>query len=460
MGNGGNPPPRPQDTKGDGRLETMRRARRVVLWTILALVGLAAAIVGDAHRRASTTFERHEREVAELLREFRARSRERPSVYGESVPGNTWDHYAPVLADLKAMPEDFKDAIPEVNGEFDQLPDEEVLHDIYLRYAPQIEDLRRGLRSGRVDPAIDPSAGPEKSLRQFTDLLRTFRFLRGGISHEWRAGSDGAALELTVILLGLAHDSGRQGMISDFLVQILGEGIALDACLALMEGHSISPTVWMRFAAQLDELEESRPTLEPALRAEDIYRRGLILEGPIDKARSNPPETIGPGWRQLFSQRLMRAGALSETAEFFREMESCDRLPVRERRQRAASIGQHFRASGNPLALETISMLHKVVERDLIARMNLTLLRVAVALAWFEAETGQPPASLSDLVPRHLPAVPVCPLTGLPLGYAPGKVWSAGPDGKDDGGVLDPDDPTEPPRDGYDVVWRVRRRPP
>jgi len=78
------------------------------------------------------------------------------------------------------------------------------------------------------------------------------------------------------------------------------------------------------------------------------------------------------------------------------------------------------------------------------------------AIAWYEAEKGVYPAALNDLVPKYLPTVPDCPLTGLPLRYTAGKVWSVGADRKDDGGAHD-DMASEEDSTG-DIVWEVKRK--
>jgi hypothetical protein len=63
---------------------------------------------------------------------------------------------------------------------------------------------------------------------------------------------------------------------------------------------------------------------------------------------------------------------------------------------------------------------------------------------------------VANLVPRHLAVLIDCPYTGTPLRYAPGKVWSIGPDGKDDGGVPQVDEDKEE-SDG-DIVWDIHRK--
>jgi hypothetical protein len=70
---------------------------------------------------------------------------------------------------------------------------------------------------------------------------------------------------------------------------------------------------------------------------------------------------------------------------------------------------------------------------------ELRCIRAALAAERYRRERGKWPASLADLVPRYLSAVPLDPHTGKPLilkelpdGIA---IYSTGPDGIDDGGV-------------------------
>ena len=58
-----------------------------------------------------------------------------------------------------------------------------------------------------------------------------------------------------------------------------------------------------------------------------------------------------------------------------------------------------------------------ISDADDRARAALVLVDCAAALERHRLATGQPPASLADLVPAFLPAIPVDPLTDAPLGY-------------------------------------------
>lgn len=90
---------------------------------------------------------------------------------------------------------------------------------------------------------------------------------------------------------------------------------------------------------------------------------------------------------------------------------------------------------------------------------------LGVALELFRRDNGEWPATLAELAPRWIPAVPVDPITGGSLGYtlvdgAP-VVYSLGRDGDDDGGRLPAimDDAANADR-GHVTVQRYRIGPP
>jgi ABC-type transport system involved in multi-copper enzyme maturation permease subunit len=91
---------------------------------------------------------------------------------------------------------------------------------------------------------------------------------------------------------------------------------------------------------------------------------------------------------------------------------------------------------------------------------------VALAAERFRRQHGRWPDTLTELTPEYLEMVPVDPFDGLPLRWSRKKghvvVYSIGPDGVDNGGVIDRERPL---RNGIDVgvvLWDPdqRRQPP
>lgn len=106
---------------------------------------------------------------------------------------------------------------------------------------------------------------------------------------------------------------------------------------------------------------------------------------------------------------------------------------AREVGQRAASLPSYYNLSSL-----LIPSLTRSVELWLRARGKSRALVTAIAAEQFRLAKGRWPASLDELVPTYLDAVPVDPFDDKPIRYAvipEGiKTWSIGEDLKDDGG--------------------------
>jgi len=107
-------------------------------------------------------------------------------------------------------------------------------------------------------------------------------------------------------------------------------------------------------------------------------------------------------------------------------------------------IRNERRGNFNPIRLgiewwQSRAVLKHAKTRHDMSAVKRRLIAVELALRLHQAENGQPPARLSDLVPRYLSRVPTDPFTGKELIYRPqGTNWllySVGEDGKDDGGT-------------------------
>jgi hypothetical protein len=89
---------------------------------------------------------------------------------------------------------------------------------------------------------------------------------------------------------------------------------------------------------------------------------------------------------------------------------------------------------------------------------------VAVAVERFRRANGRWPATLGEVVPRHLAALPRDPFDSQPLKLASRPdgvvIYSVGPDGADDGGDLS--DSLRSRKDVGVRLWNVaeRRQPP
>ena len=437
------------------------RARRAWLWAlgmIAVIAGFGVYVWVDAQGRATAVFREHEKDLAAKIAALRGRKGSHPPIFGGVIPGNGWCAFVRALEGFRAIPETDAEQVPELNGsveEKDYSPPT-TLDPIFARHAAPFDELRLALRHSEVDPAYVYEEGQSLPLEHIPHAIRAAKFLTGVASNHHRAGRDSETVDPLLMGLGMAQDVGRDGPILSALFQIVCEANAIEAWRETLRSHGLSTGDLARAAEGMDALRIRRPEFGESCRIEGIMaRRTLVIMGltGLDSAHFELAGFwAGRSWRYLFSRRLAYAGAFPDYERFYRELEGIPKLPVHERE--GASLKAQV-GGPNPLTRVVLPAVAKGYRRDAIAQMNWTLMRAATAVAWFEAEKGAMPASLADLVPRFMPSVPVCPLTSKPLGYAPGKVWSYGVDGVDNGGTSNPRGDEE---SGGDVVWTVKRK--
>lgn len=432
-------------------------------WVLGVVAGLGLAFGGilwSAHRRADVVFERHGRLVAEALAAVRARPTARPPLLEPSISGNGWSSYLAALAGIEAIPDAEIDQIPTINGDPTFIPDREQLEKIFTKYSPLVDQLRQAARHETFDPSYDFESGLTMDLTNVSQAIRAARYLSDLAIFEHEEGRGGAALDTVGLGVAMAEDTGRAGVIVHQLVMIVCEGIAANTVREVLAGHSFQAAELESFARKLDRLWKARPTVADAFVAEDAtVRRTLIdfgTKGPTAPMLGTIQTELPPrSWRYLFSYRLAYAGALGETEQLFQDSHRVGALEPSLRTAAMEKVSQRAMDSRNPVIRSMFPVLGKIYLRDNVAQLNWTMMRVATAIAWYEAEKGREPEKLEDLVPRYLSRVPRCPLSGLPLGYREGVVWSAGRNGVDDGGVPGKEEDIDA-EDG-DYVWRVTR---
>ena len=439
--------------------------RRVWKWVLGGVIAVALAVGGllwSAHRRADAVFERHDRAVRDAFAAVRARPAARPSLGEPEIPGNGWSEYLAALAGIAAIPNAEAEEIPSIRGEFEFIPDREKLDSIFREYAPLVEKLRISSRHRQFVPDFTHEAGLGETVSpNITQAIRTARYLAGYAQYLHEEGQDGQAVEILALGTAMAHDTGRFGTVLNHLVMIVCEGIAAETMREVLAGHSFEAKDLESFARKIDRLRDARPSIGDAFRVEDpTIRRSLIdiaASGRSDLGTQYLRSSVSErSWRYLFSRRLAYAGALEEFEALFRDIQTVAGQPTHLRPGAMKGICERVMTSKNPVFLNLTPTLARVHLRDNVTFTSMTLMRVATAIAWYESEKGRVPERLDELVPRYLPRVPACPLTGLPLGYHDGAVWSAGHNGVDDGGTPGRDNDVEA-EDG-DVVWQVRRK--
>lgn len=417
---------------------------------------LPALIVGDVHRRAAATLNRCRKEGKAKWAILTARSPERPVVLGEPEDGNAMDFYRQGFLGLDRLTADEKESIPEIDGTWEEhrVPDDQILRAIYEKYEPELNLLQRGARQRSVDPAYPPD--PDLKMPEIGKSFVALRFLQGGMGLYHRLGNDLEAVELGLIGMALSQDMGRRSFVLGSMVQSSMEEQIHDSFRAILAEHQLGADALTSLARRLEALEKARPDL-----AEGIdWEEGYVLNVLCDPRYPNPKSWTlpKPTWRHLYSEAVMRAQAvnlLSEWLSIHRRARSKS-VPERARaKQEALSL---LERSNNELARSSFAPYDTVFKVESRSLLEYRLCRVAVALARYEVDQGRFPSTLEELVPRYLSQIPKCPVSEIGLRYAPGKVWSVGKDGKDDGGVIDETYGYSLEREGADAVWFVKRK--
>jgi hypothetical protein len=432
-----------------------------------ALGTLVAGVLCFVQRRAVGILERHEREFVAKVAAIRGRDWRRPSLYSDSLPSNAWDFYGPALLAIKNIPTSETMFIPELAEEWvdGERPNDDEIALFYDQHKSEIEDLRKGLRSSVVDPGVPYEQGYQRQLYYFSDVRRAGSFLSGAIQHSIRIENHAQALELAIISLGMAQDASRGGGSIDESVRwFVAQQIAA-AFRRFYSGYSVRASAFETFAKRLDHLERISPPIRQIVEVDELEIKSALLHADWSLFKETGYFSVGPGpqplrptWRALFSERLTRVQALDYLSAYTRDLEEVYRRPPYERSAAAEKIDGRYNKIPNPLTYYQFPSYGRFFKLQAEAALHLTMLRVATALAWYESEHEAPPAALGELVPRYLLNVPLCPYTGTPLRYTPGKVWSIGGDRKDNGGVCDEKWANDVDHEANDVVWYVWRK--
>jgi hypothetical protein len=147
-----------------------------------------------------------------------------------------------------------------------------------------------------------------------------------------------------------------------------------------------------------------------------------------------------------------------ETAVSQAQLPFPERLEMKNHFERAEQVANRRIYFLSGIVLPAYSTF-AVREATTQARVNMAI--TALAIERHRMAHGQPPESIEELVPAFLDSGLMDPFTGQPLRYRttdPGYVlYSAGADGRDDGGVEPPPRRRGSERNSYDLTFIVER---
>jgi len=264
-----------------------------------------------------------------------------------------------------------------------------------------------------------------------------------------RQGNDEAAIDDAMRLVRCGHHmEGGRGVA---IVYLIGSTIKAMGCASARELASkgrLTPDRLRRYAADLAAYEEDRRALAETLRAE--YGYGLSVSKKIVSGEINFDMLTGYGWHKSPTRYLERLFLKPNRtrrliAECYREMIAAAPkrfadAPDFDRFRKMASEEQQWAGgnyAGGTLIAMTVMGVSGMQELKCRSSVEVAATRVLLAMKAFKIENARLPATLDELVPHYLDAVPLDDYDGKPLCYNPAKkiIYSVGKDLRDDGGT-------------------------
>jgi hypothetical protein len=405
---------------GMSRKQPTRRGRT---WRFAAIVGLVLTIPVENYLglwlEASYRLGRERKKVVAELSALRAERVYRPSLFEPEVEGNSWDLLKTALPFWKNshIDPDRKLFYPDQQGRL--RGDPQNLDRVLLILQPRFDEIRQALRCRFVDPGHDYSTAAVV-VPHLLEANSAFSVLVGAASQLQSEGRHKEALDSLLICLGLADHLRVKGYAISVAIAISGDNLGFDRLKRLLASHHLESAELARLARALEILESSWLGPLEYYRGEYLHERHAAIAladgGPdADELRRWSPEIV-PGWRQLYSDRILSRRLCESFDNHLAWVKAVTRLPVSAWADALETASLRTKESGDTLEAP-YGNWNWYLKEWCVFRMRLTLARVSVALARYQAENGEYPARLEALSPRYLPEIPVDPYGGQPLGY-------------------------------------------
>ncbi len=394
----------------------MRRSTKWVLGFFFGVVALPGLLMVSLDRQAKAALRRHEFDVAAILSEFRATGPPRSPLFGNPLPEKGWPLYLQAMDAMESMTNDERATIPEMEFTLSD-PDDAEIAAVWARYAPVVEVLRRAVKCG--DQSVGDSFPGSSGLKSGEDVLG---FLLGGAAHLHRLGKDPEAFDLLVLYTAVARDTRGRIPEGSGWSPVTDEKMAAKG-LQFLEDHTLSSRDLEELAGRLDLHAAARPPVSRQYRLLDAQERRKALEGRLQGWERE--EHILVRFRHLYLPSVATAAALRDIEDYYGKMIDVERIPVDKREAATEGLGPPWRRGAPPS--NCVKGSNSLYYADVRSIASLSLLRLAVGLAWYETENGRFPDKLKDLEPRYVgPETLNSASLRVPLSYSGGTMTGKG----------------------------------
>jgi hypothetical protein len=431
-----------------------RPSRKVLLWSaggvvalVLVLAGVSVLYSAGNRRDIEAVAERHRARLAIEREQIAKDVRSRPAL---ALPAQEGDAHRIVLAYLRALdrvPDADHEAIKQWSNHEEDSPSEEAVDAIFAAHPAPVEALEPFLHVAASGAPSPPKRGGY--VDKIAPYSRASVWLECVSERAFSRGRSVDGLRSCLHLLVLAEDLRRQGGLLERFMSTRAEEVAGKVLLRALAAGAIDAGAAREAGRVLDALDSARTPVETVIAVERAAARAelvAILDGEVSDGDGSVLGSWGPA---------SEAARLSADA-----LEGWDGVLDETARALVATPGEALSTYATAMALPApenslLQMLEgplRVLPRsDASALAHSRVARIGLAMRECLARKGALPATLADLVPEFLPAVPLDPWNGKPLLHAGDRVWSVGSNGLDDGGKS----PEEPDSGEGDVVATV-----
>ncbi len=334
-----------------------------------------------------------------------------------------------------------------------------------------LELFRRAASMPKSRYPVDLSQGHFASLDHLTPLKGGVQLLQLESLLHAQQGRGREAAESVLVMLGAGRSLAQEPLLISQLVRVSMDQIA---------GQSVERALNL---AALDEPQLA--ALQAAFAAAEtpnLATRALIGERAISATLMNSPKQITPppgdsgsagtalsAGKSYGSPLVRMTGFFQRDLGFFLDAMETNiaiaKMPDPQKflaRTNAEFLHLQARRGYYVMSSLLLPALENAFKRDVEHRGRLRVAQTAMAVERYRlANQGRRPASLSELTPKYLPAVPLDPFDGEPLRFKPLAsgyvIYSIGPDRTDDDGTPPPPSGRPVNKAPHDITFTVER---